>query len=153
MKQFVILLLSLCACNLAYAQLPPFTGTNYSGTYLCKGENQKIGSYQVSVTLRLNLVTSHRKFGAYEYTAETENAVKFYGNAVIVGNQLAASYYLDTVKRKGEPTTALATIKRVSAGRWSFLSSYFEPDDFGGNYGTENCMMIKPKVTPKKSNN
>ncbi len=134
-----------CISSIAHAQ-PDFTGVNYSGKYSCQGENQKVGKYKVEVTLRLNLVTSTGKFGVYEYTAETENSVKFYGNAISIGNQLAASYYLDTVRRKGEPTTGLATVKRVSAGRWSFLNQYFEPDDFGGIYGTETCLMHKPEV-------
>jgi hypothetical protein len=131
---------------------PKFSGVNYSGEYACEGENQKVGKYKVEVKLRLNLVASTGNFGAYEYTATTENSVKFYGNAVAIGNQLAASYYLDTVRRKVEPTTGLATIKRVSAGRWSFRNQYFEPDDFGGNYGSETCVMHKPEpVKQKKS--
>lgn|GEM_PF-277524 len=129
----------------AQANQPAFTGPNYSGKYSCEGENQKVGKYKVDVTLRLNLVASSGRFGAYEYTAETENGIKFYGNAVSLGNQLAASYYLDTVRRKGEPTTALATARRVSGGRWSLRVQYFEPDDFGGNNGSETCMMQPPE--------
>lgn len=146
---FVVSLLSISGH--AYGQ-PKFSGVNYSGEYSCEGENQKVGKYKVEVKLRLNLVASTGNFGAYEYTATTENSVKFYGNAVAIGNQLAASYYLDTVRRKGEPTTGLATIKRISAGRWSFRNQYFEPDDFGGNYGIETCVMHKPEpVKPKKA--
>lgn len=145
-KLFVIILLS-CTSHLAYSE-PKFTGNNYSGKYVCKGENQKVGNYNLEVVLRLNLVSSTAKFGVYEYSAETANSVKFYGNAVAIGNQLAASYYLDTVRRKGEPTTGLATIKRDSAGRWSFRNQYFEPDDFGGNYGVENCRMLEPEKKP-----
>lgn len=148
-KLFVIILLS-CISHLAYSE-PAFTGVNYSGKYTCKGENQKVGKYKLDVTLRLNLVSSTGKFGAYEYSAETENSVKFYGNAVAMGNQLAASYYLDTVRRKGEPTTGLATIKREAPGRWSFRNHYFEPDDFGGNYGTEACVMEKPEIPEAKA--
>jgi len=134
----------------AQANQPAFTGPNYSGKYSCEGENQKVGKYKVDVTLRLNLVASSGRFGAYEYTAQTENGIKFYGNAVSLGNQLAASYYLDTVRRKGEPTTALATAKRVSGGRWSLRVEYFEPDDFGGNNGKESCMMQPPEKKSTK---
>lgn len=156
MRSLIVLIATLSFISPVWAaqtkQEQPFTGPNYSGTYTCKGENQKVGNYRINVTLRLNLVSSHQKFGAYEYTAETENSVKFYGNAVAVGSQLAASYYLDTLKRsKDEPTTALATIKREPGRRWSFRSAYFEPDDFGGNYGTEVCVMDKPKAAPKKA--
>lgn len=143
---FVITLLSISGH--ANGQ-PKFTGVNYSGEYTCEGQNQKVGKYKVEVKLRLNLVASTGNFGTYEYTATTENSVKFYGNAVATGNQLAASYYLDTLRRKGEPTTGLATIKRIGAGRWSFRNQYFEPDDFGGNYGVETCVMHKP--TPDKA--
>lgn len=149
MKHLISVFIFTCISSLAYAQTA-FTGVNYSGNYSCQGENQKIGEYKVEVTLRLNLVTSTGKFGAYEYTAETENGVKFYGNAVSVGNHLAASYYLDTVRRKGEPTTGLASTKRESGGRWSFRNQYFEPDDFGGNYGSETCMMHKPEKPQAK---
>jgi hypothetical protein len=153
MKQpiFVFIFSMLSVSGFAHAQAK-FSGINYSGQYSCEGENQKVGKYKVEVKLRLNLVASTGNFGAYEYTATTENSVKFYGNAVAVGNQLAASYYLDTVRRRGEPTTGIATIKRYAAGRWSFRNQYFEPDDFGGNYGTETCIMHKPDpVKPKKS--
>ena len=133
MKPHLVLFV-LCAgfSQAALANQPAFTGPNYSG------------KYKMDVTLRLNLVASTGRFGAYEYTAQTENGVKFYGNAVSVGNQLSASYYLDTIRRKGEPTTALMTAKRESGKRWSLRVQYFEPDDFGGNYGTETCMMQAP---------
>lgn len=145
MKPHLVLFV-LCAgfSQAALANQPAFTGPNYSGKYSCQGQNQKVGKYKMDVTLRLNLVASTGRFGAYEYTAQTENGVKFYGNAVSVGNQLSASYYLDTIRRKGEPTTALMTVKRESGKRWSLRVQYFEPDDFGGNYGTETCMMQAP---------
>ncbi|CAG0965564.1 hypothetical protein MTYP_00971 [Methylophilaceae bacterium] len=152
MKQLVAILFLLSIPFSGFAQVqtqpqPRFSGPNYSGTYTCKGENSQVGKYAVTVTLRLNLVSSYAKFGVYEYTAETENSVKFYGNAVSSGNQLATSFYIDNQRRRGEPTTGLATVKRESGGRWSFRNLYFEPDDFGGNYGVETCTMNKPDKT------
>lgn len=153
MKLVIAILLFLASTANADTQnqgqnIPKFVGPNYSGTYSCKGENSQVGKYAVTVTLRLNLVSSHGRVGVYEYTAETENSVKFYGNAVSNGNQLASSFYLDNQRRRGEPTTGLATVKRESGGRWSFRNEYFEPDDFGGNYGTESCVMNKPEPAP-----
>jgi hypothetical protein len=134
---------------LPVAAEPAFSGTNYSGIYDCQGENQKVGKYKLEVTLKLNLVSSTGRTGIYEYTAETENSVKFYGNAIVRNRQMAASYVLDSSRRKDEPTTGLASIKRDANGSWSFLNHYFEPDDFGGNYGTETCMMQKKRAAAK----
>ena len=150
MKRLIFVTISLLMlAALPASALPAFNGINYSGSYDCQGENQQVGKYRLEVTLKLNLVSSTGRTGVYEYTAETENSVKFYGNAVIRGNQMAASYVLDTSRRKDEPTTGLAAIKRDASGRWTFLNHYFEPDDFGGNYGTETCVMQKKKAAVK----
>ncbi len=150
MKQLIFATISfLTLAALPAAAQPAFSGTNYSGIYDCQGENQQVGKYRLEVTLKLNLVSSTGRIGVYEYTAETENSVKFYGNAIVRGNQMAASYVIDTSRRKDEPTTGLALIRRDANGRWTFINHYFEPDDFGGNYGTETCVMQKKKAAAK----
>lgn len=133
--------------NVAHAK-PAFTGTNFSGIYDCKGNNELVGNYQVTVKLKLNRISSYGKFGAYDFSTETDNAVTYRGQAVANGNRLALSYKM-TEGKYVEYSTGIAEMKKLSRGRWSFSNLYYEPDDSGGNYGKEDCVMqlssvIKP---------
>ncbi|MCB5184259.1 hypothetical protein LG201_03475 [Methylobacillus gramineus] len=140
MKKIVIVTAMLAFSGIAQAK-PAFTGPNYTGLYECKGENSSIGAYEVDVALRLNRVSSHGKFGAYYYETETVNSTLYHGQAVAVGNHLAISFNIRDKKNNVDHSTGLATIKKISKDRWSFRKEYFEPDDSGGNYGTEDCVM------------
>lgn len=127
---------------------PAFTGQDYSGTYSCTGTNQQVGDYKVTVVLKLNSANSHGKFGAYHFTTETENAAIYIGQAAAYKNQLAISFTF-TEGQKVEHSAGIAQIKKDKRGRWSFRNQYFEPDDNGGNYGSEYC--IKNILTVKKN--
>lgn len=135
---------------------PAFTGINFSGVYECKGSNELVGSYQVTIKLKLNRISSYGKFGAYDFSTETDNAVTYRGQAVANGNRLALSYKMSEGKY-AEITTGIAEMKKLSRGRWSFRNLYYEPDDSGGNYGQEDCVMqasyvMKPKSQTTKAN-
>lgn len=132
---------------------PAFTGINFSGIYDCKGSNELVGNYQVTIKLKLNRISSYGKFGAYDFSTETDNAVTYRGQAVANGNRLALSYKMSDGKY-AEYTTGIAEMKKLSRGRWSFSNLYYEPDDSGGNYGKEDCVMqlssvIKPATKLK----
>lgn len=147
MKKFVVLIAMLGLVGVAEAR-PAFTGQNYSGIYSCKGTNEQIGDYEVTVTLKLNRTSSYGTFGAYHYEVETVNSLTYIGQAVADGNRLALSFQL-TEGHVTERSTGIATIKKNAQGRWSFRKLYYEPDDSGGNYGSEYCVMNSNKA-PKK---
>ncbi len=127
---------------------PAFTGVNFSGLYDCKGNNELVGDYQVTVKFKLNRISSYGKFGAYDFSTETDNAVTYRGQAVANGYRLALSYKL-TEGKFVEYTTGIGEMKKLSRGRWSFRNLYYEPDDNGGNYGVEDCVMQpSPVVKP-----
>lgn len=142
----------MAVMSLAQAK-PAFTGINFSGIYDCKGSNELVGNYQVTIKLKLNRISSYGKFGAYDFSTETDNAVTYRGQAVANGNRLALSYKMSDGKY-AEYTTGIAEMKKLSRGRWSFSNLYYEPDDSGGNYGKEDCVMqlssvIKPATKLK----
>ncbi|HEY3300556.1 MAG TPA: hypothetical protein VGJ90_07260 [Methylophilaceae bacterium] len=132
--------------NTAQAK-PAFTGINFSGTYACKGNNEQVGDYEVTAVLKLNRVSSYAKFGAYDFSTETDNASTYKGQAVADGLRLALSYTL-TEGRNVEYSTGIAEMKKTKGNVWSFRNQYYEPDDSGGNYGFEYCVM-KPTAAVK----
>jgi len=89
---------------------PAFTGINFSGVYDCKGSNELVGSYQVTIKLKLNRISSYGKFGAYDFTTQTDNAVTYRGQAAANGNRLALSYKMSEGKY-AEITTGIAEMK------------------------------------------
>lgn len=132
----------------AHATLP-FKGTNYSGEYLCKGKNDAIGDYDVVVTLKLNTLNSNAKFGVYDFNTETVNSVIYYGQAVAEGNRLALTFKLSK-DPNGEFSTGIGEFKKLKGQRWGFSHQYYEPDNSGGNYGTEFCTMQNAQSAPIK---
>ena len=153
MKKLALLLTILLFSSMANAK-SVFTGQNYSGTYNCKGSNEQVGDYEVTVRLKLNRVSSYGHFGAYYYETETENSVVYNGHAIADGNRLSIALELSE-GRNSEPSVGTAVIKRDENGRLSFRKNYYEPDDNGGNYGSEHCSMVTKagqKVLKKQRN-
>jgi len=145
-KHFLII--SLLLATMPVDAKPAFNGENYSGTYICKGNNEQVGDYQVTAILRLNRISSYGKFGAYDFSTETDNAVVYKGQAVADGSRLALSYRLNQGKDV-EYSTGIAEMRKLGKNRWAFRNAYYEPDDTGGNYGVEDCQM--PPVKMAKS--
>jgi hypothetical protein len=127
-----------------------FTGQNFSGEYVCKGKNESVGDYEVFVTLKLNKISSNGKFGVYDFSTETLNNVTYYGQAVANGNRMALTFKLSDA-RNVEFSTGVGEFKKIGNRRWGFNNTYYEPDDSGGNYGTEYCAMKKPFLPPTKT--
>jgi hypothetical protein len=150
MKRITLVALLLAISATAQAK-PAFTGKNYSGIYSCTGINELIGDYEVTVTLKLNRISSHARFGAYDYETETTNSNKYSGQALADGNRLAISFKFNgkSINGRGQ-SIGTATIKKDKRGRWSFRRYYYEPDDNGGNYGHEYCTFKEalPATTP-----
>ena len=51
----------------AWASPPPFTGTDYSGVYECKGMDSHIGEFKGTVDMQLNARQSTGHYGAYTF--------------------------------------------------------------------------------------
>jgi len=147
MKKIILMLAMLGLTSMAQAR-PAFVGENYSGVYSCRGVNELVGDYEVTVTLKLNRASSYGTFGAYLYEVETANSVVYSGQVAADGNRLAMGFHFPE-GHNTEFSTGIATIKRNAQGRWSFRKLYYEPDDSGGNYGSEYCVM-NPNKGPKK---
>jgi hypothetical protein len=146
-----LVLTSFILSPFAYSA-PAFRGINYSGEYLCKGNNEAVGDYEVVVTLKLNSLNSNGKFGVYDFNTETVNSVIYFGQAVADGNRLSLTFKLSKAPN-AEYSTGIGEFKKIGNRRWGFNHRYYEPDDSGGNYGTEFCAMQKatlPTVMNKK---
>lgn len=125
---------------------------DYSGDYLCKGSNEVVGDYEVSVTLKKSYRHSVGGIGIYELVTETENNEYYTGHAVTNDNHIALTFKLSSAKH-AEFSTGIGQFKKMSLGKWSFKNNYYEPDDTGGNYGHEYCVMkmINVKKPIKKT--
>ena len=147
-KSFLLSFLFACI-NVAHAD-QEFVGHNFSGIYVCKGSNNKVGDYEVMATLKLNRHSSHDSFGAYDLKAETENSLVYKGQAIAQGNKLALTFNFSD-GRSPDFTTGIATITPISATRWSYSNHYYEPDGVAGVFGSERCVMKKSlKLAAKK---
>jgi hypothetical protein len=146
MKKVVVALMAVVFVSGAEAK-PTFTSQNYSGVYACKGNNELVGDYEMTATLKLKRLSSYGRFGTYEYSTETENSVTYLGQAVADGSRMALTFKLSD-GRNAEFSTGVAEIVKNPQGHWSFRNMYYEADDTGGNYGSEYCVM---KTLPVKA--
>jgi hypothetical protein len=130
-------------------ELPVFNGINFSGEYVCTGKNESVGDYEVFVTLKLNYMNSHGNFGVYDFNTETTNKVIYFGHAIANGYRLATTFKLSN-SRNVEYSSGIGVFKKVGKKLWAFNNTYYEPDDTGGNFGSENCAMKHPNKTQEK---
>lgn len=146
---FVLALGYFTFASTAFAA-PKFTGQNFSGEYVCKGRNEVVGEYEVFVKLKLNRISSYGKFGVYDFSTETENNVVYFGQAVANGNRMALTFKLSEA-RHAEYSTGIGEFRSIGKNRWAFQNKYYEPDDSGGNYGSEDCAMKKTAMVAKSA--
>ena len=139
-KTAVALFILALAGTTQAATKPAFKGQNYSGVYDCKGSNDKVGDYEVTVSLKINRVSSYGKFGAYTYEMTTVNGATYVGQAIADGNLLALSFPLKSGLNV-DHSIGIAKIVKNKQGRWSFRKHYYEEDNSGGNYGSEYCVL------------
>jgi len=151
MKRAILtsLLITISTIQIAEAK-PNFVGTNYSGTYLCKGNNSKVGDYQVLAKLTLNRAASRGSIGIYDFALETENSFTYKGKAVANANKIAFNLSMSEVS-SAEFSTGIANISNNSAGKFAYTNHYYEVDSNVGTYGKETCVMQKSAQSNKKS--
>lgn len=153
-KLLVLIALFSFSASAALAATPP-RGPDYSGEYLCKGNNVTVGDYEVTVTLKKNRRNSKALVTVYDLVTHTENNQSYTGQAIVRGKAVALTFKLSDAKY-AEFSTGLGQFNKLSKNLWSFKNDYYEPDDTGGNYGQETCTMLKPAApvpTTKKPRN
>jgi len=148
MKNLSLIALCIMCFNIGFVNAEEqFLGPDFSGVYGCKGQNNKVGEYEVVARLKLNKVSSHADFGVYDFNTETENALVYKGQAIANGYKLALTFNLSD-SRTAEYSTGIADVQKISSSRWAYTNHYYEPDENGGDHGSEYCVMKKPvKVT------
>lgn len=115
---------------------------DYSGEYLCKGNNVAVGDYEVTIYLKKNRRNSTALASVYDLVTHTENKQSYTGQAVTNGKHLSLTFKLSDAKY-AEFSTGLGQFTKLNKNMWSFKTDYYEPDDTGGNYGHETCTMRK----------
>lgn len=136
------LLISLCLLiitPIANAK-PAFTGQDFSGVYVCTGNDSHEGKYTGTVTMELVPSQSLNNYGAYKFKLEVPNYGTYLGQAAAHGNNVAMHFALTDQSTK-DYGTGIANFKKNKAGKWSFSKFYYEPEFKGGNYGTEECTL------------
>jgi len=104
----------------------------------------------VVATLKLNRISSQGSFSVYDFNTETENALVYKGQAIANTYKLALTFRLSD-GRNAEYSTGIADIQRISSTRWAYTNHYYEPDENGGDYGSEYCVMEKPLKMSKQT--
>lgn len=142
---------SLFAIFSSTAFSAPAASPDYSGEYLCKGNNIAVGDYEVTIYLKKNRRNSTAQVSVYELATHTENKQSYTGQAITRGKQLAMTFKLSDAKY-AEFSTGMGQFSKVGKAGWTFKNDYYEPDDTGGNYGHETCTMkpataVKPVTT------
>jgi len=129
----------------ASALAAPVAALDYTGEYICKGNNVTVGDYEVTIYLKKNRRNSTSQVSVYDLATHTENKQSYTGQAITRGKQLAMTFKLSDAKY-AEFSTGMGQFTKVGKTGWSFKNDYYEPDDTGGNYGHETCTM-KPMVS------
>lgn len=121
----------------------------YSGAYTCKGNNNKVGDYGFSVTLKLNKSNSHDEISVYDLLGETENSTMYSGNAVAIANKMALAFRVSDHK-ENIFGSGFAVFKLSPEKLWTFTTHYYEPNETGGVSGTDVCTQLAT-VSAKKA--
>lgn len=122
------------------AQASPFTGTDVSGVYDCKGMDSHEGPYDGVVTITLNPSQSTGEYGSYAFKLEVPGYGVYLGHAATRGKH-AAMHFALTDPATHDFGTGIAEFSTNSEGKLTFHKFYYEPEFKGGNYGTEDCVQ------------
>jgi len=129
--------------------MPLFVGEDYSGNYVCKGNNANVGDYEVLVTLKLNTITSHDIYGIYDFSTASNNQATYTGHLLAKGRQFSTTF--KPLNDKNETlNTGMGAFKKMRA-KWSFQQTYYEPDGSGGNFGNDQCTMKRLEKTMQQN--
>lgn len=130
----------LLATSAAFAEPIAFTGNDFSGTYDCTGDDQHDGKFTGAITLALVPAQSTAENGSYSIKFEATGFGSYTGYAAAHGNDMAL-YFANTDASKKDFGNSIVMLRKNKNDKWQFESFYYEPEYFGGNYGTEFCVM------------
>lgn len=139
MKIFAIAAVALSS-SFAFAEPAVFTGTDFSGTYNCTGNDQHDGKFTGAITLTLVPTQSTGEYGSYSLKFEAVGFGGYTGYAAARGNNMAL-YFANTDASTKDFGNSIVTLRKNKNDKWQFESFYYEPEYYGGNYGTEFCEM------------
>jgi hypothetical protein len=122
---------------IAHAQTP-FNGTDFSGIYDCKGQDNSEGAYTGKVTISLVKEKSTGEYGAYKFKLEVPGFGAYPGHAAARDNNMAI-YFANTDLSTRDFGTGIANFAKDKSGKWFFKKFYYEPEFKGGNFGIETC--------------
>jgi hypothetical protein len=117
-----------------------FVGPNYSGRYVCKGDDSHEGPYTATVTLSLVREQSVARHGAYDFVMEVPGYGRYEGQAASHPGSLAI-YFALTDPTPKDYGTGIATVRKTASGKWQFAKYYYQPGFKGGNHGHETCVQ------------
>lgn len=123
----------------AWANQPPFTGTDYSGSYQCKGVDSHIGPFEGVVDMKLNPKQSTGEHGAYRFTLTLVDNSRYDGFAAAHSNSLAM-YFAHQDPSLKDYGIGIAKITSTPDGKTSFTKYYYGPEYEGGGHGFETCV-------------
>jgi len=140
-----IMLRTLFAISLFFSQALSYAGIsniekNFSGTYSCKGNNNKVGDYSFTVTLKLNRPMSHDDIHIYDVMGETENSTNYYGSGLAVENRMSLTLKVPD-SNESAPGVGLAIFKLNQEKLWVFVTHYYEPEQNKGVSGRDECTL------------
>jgi hypothetical protein len=144
MLKKTLLIVLLLSTPLVHA----ITEKNHSGVYACKGNNNKVGDYEFTLTLKLNKVNSRDDINVYDVTGRTENATNYFGKALANGNKMSLAFRISDYK-ENTFGVGMAVFKLNQEKSWTFTTQYYEPGENDGISGTEVCAFQTP-IPPKK---
>lgn len=122
---------------------PNFIGEDFSGDYLCQGNNDVVGEYQVKFNLKFNAANSHDEIGVYDFVVKPDAQETYSGQAVAYSRRIALTFKLPAVNNGGY-STGVGFVKKLDAKRWRFTNYYYEPNADGGVSGFEYCKQVSP---------
>ena len=135
------LVLSLSATiNFSHAGIKKFSGPDFSGTYVCHGNDKTEGEYKAIARLELMPIHSQGDNGAYQFTLDVAGFGQYPGHAASEG-KLMAIHFANTDRSTKDYGTGIAKFKKNRQGKWMFSKYYYEPEYKGGNFGFEYCVQ------------
>lgn len=112
---------------------------DFSGKYVCDGDDFKEGKYQGQVSIQRIVPHSTEEYTSYQFELVVPGFGKYPGHAAAYQNTMAI-YFANTQHLKNHDFgTGIATFNKNSNGKWTFKKFYYEPEFKGGNHGVEIC--------------
>jgi len=140
-SSIMAMLLVICCASVAQAK-SAFIGEDFSGQYVCKGNNDMVGEYEVKVVLAMNVERSHDEVSVYDFVVKPDAQETYAGQAVAYSRRVALTFKLPTLPH-AQNSTGVGFFKKLDAKRWRFTNYYYEPNADGGVSGFEYCKQVQ----------